>query len=98
VPAEREKANDVLRFFAAPVQSNGYIGFANVPPGRYWIVAQPGEETPTMPLTTKIRLPNETETRKRLRLDAEAAKNEIELKPCQTIDTFRLWLKPATQN
>jgi hypothetical protein len=98
VPAEREKANDVLRFFAAPVQSNGYIGFANVPPGRYWIVAQPGEETPTMPLTTKIRLPNEAETRKRLRLDAEAAKNEIELKPCQTIDTFRLSLKPATQN
>ena len=98
VPAEREKANDVLRFFATQVQSNGYIGVANIPPGRYWILAQPGEETPTLPLTTKIRLPNESETRKRLRLDAEAAKNEIELKPCQSIDNFRLSLKPSTQN
>ena len=96
VPAEPAKANDVLRFFADPVQSNGYIRIANIAPGRYWILTQPGEDGVTLP-QSKIRLPNETETRARLRREAEAAKHEIELKPCQNAD-LKLPLKPATQN
>ena len=97
IPAEREKANDVLRFFATQVQSNGYIGLENIAPGRYWFLIKPAEGSATAPLT-KLRSPQETETRKRLRSEAEAAKNEIELKPCQTIDNFRPSLRPATQN
>ena len=97
VPAEPAKANDVLRFFVEQVQSNGYIGISNIAPGRYWILTQPGEVS-AIPLQTKIRLPNETETRTRLRRDAEAAKHEIELKPCQDIGNFILPLKPPTQN
>jgi hypothetical protein len=96
VPAERDKANNVLRFFAAEVQSNGYLGLDNIAPGRYWVLAQPAEGT-TSPLT-KTRSPLETETRRRLRRDAEAAKNEIELKPCQNVSDFKLSLRPSTQN
>jgi hypothetical protein len=93
VPAEREKADDLLRFFAAPVSPDGEIALNNVAPGRYWILAQTyGDET-VGPLT-KLRLPNATETRAKLRREAEAAKTEIEFKPCQNIVDFQLSLKP----
>jgi hypothetical protein len=95
VPAEHEKVNDVLRFYSEPIQSNGYIGISNIAPGRYWILA--GEGGAASPLM-KLRSPQETETRKRLRVEAEAAKNEIELKPCQIITGFKLPLRPSTQN
>ena len=94
VPAEGEKANDVLRFFAEPVRENGYVGMANIAPGRYWILAAEGS---TLPLA-KLRSPQEAETRRRLRREAEAAKTEIEFKPCQNVSDFKLPLRPATQN
>jgi hypothetical protein len=40
-----------------------------------------------------MRVPDETETRARLRRDAEAAKMEIEFKPCQSVTDFKLPLK-----
>lgn len=84
VPAEREKTEDVLRYFSAPVAADGKIVLNNVAPGRYWIVAQPA-------LTrTQLQLPDATETRSQLRRDAEAAKHEIEFKPCQNVSDFRL--------
>ncbi len=94
VPAEGEKANDVLRFFAEPVRSNGYVGMAHIAPGRYWILAAEGS---TLPLA-QLRSPQEVETRRRLRRAAEAAKNEIEFKPCQNVADFKLPLRPSTQN
>jgi hypothetical protein len=46
----------------------------------------------------KLRTPNETEMRARLRREAEAAKTEIELKPCQTVNDYKLSVKqPAPQ-
>ena len=91
IPAEREKTDDVLRFFAAPILSDGKIVLNNLAPGRYWIVAQPAIDGPTSPLT-KLRLPDETETRATLRRDAEAAKTEIEFKPCQNLTDYQLTL------
>jgi hypothetical protein len=35
-------------------------------------------------------VPEANETRSRLRREAEAAKNEIELKPCQKVTEFQL--------
>lgn len=92
VPAEREKADEVLRFFGAAVQPDGKIALNNLAPGRYWVLVQLASDGVSSPLT-KLRLPDETETRSRLRRDAEAAKNEIELKPCQDLVDFRLPLK-----
>lgn len=92
VPAEREKADEVLRFFGAAVQPDGKIALNNLAPGRYWVLVQLASDGVSSPLT-KLRLPDETETRSRLRRDGEAAKNEIELKPCQDLVDFRLPLK-----
>jgi hypothetical protein len=88
-PAEREKADDVLRFYAAPVSADGEIELSNIAPGRYWILAQPPVDGAESPMT-KLRLPDAVETRLRVRRAAEAAKTEIELKPCQNVVDFRI--------
>jgi hypothetical protein len=93
VPAEKEKAEDVLRFFASPVNGDGTFAVNNLAPGRYWLMAQtPGENSPAT--TTKLRRPDENTTRTKLRHDAEAARTELELKPCQNVADYKLAFKP----
>jgi hypothetical protein len=83
VPAEKEKADDLLRFYGAAVGPDGKIAMNSIAPGRYWVVAQPANDEANSPVR-KLRSPDAAETRTRLRRDAEAAKTEIELKPCQS--------------
>lgn len=89
IPAETEKAEDVLRFYAAPVLPDGKIELNNLAPGRYLILAQPAIDDAISPLA-KLRLPDETETRGKLRRDAETEKTEIEFKPCQNVTDYQL--------
>lgn len=91
VPVEREKSEEVLRYFAAQVTANAKIALNNVAPGRYWILAQPAVDSASSPLT-QIRLPDSTELRAMLRRAAEASKTEVEFKPCQDVVDFRLKL------
>ena len=88
IPVEPEKAEDALRYFAAPVSSAGRFVLSNVAPGRYWMLAQPGSDD-TQKDVSKFRLPDGALTRSSLRHAAKAAKTEIEIKPCQDV-TFRL--------
>ncbi len=88
VPAEKEKVDEVLRFYATAVNSEGKITLTNIAPGRYWLLARPAVEGGL----TKLRLPDETESRAKLRREAEAGKTEIELKPCQNVVDYRLKL------
>ena len=88
VPAEREKADDVLRYFAVAVTADGKFAFNNLAPGRYLILAQPTNDDRSP--SNKLRLPDSTEMRSALRRAAEAAKTEIEFKPCQNVVDFRL--------
>ena len=93
VPVEREKADDVLRFFVTSIERNGSFELNNIAPGRYWVLAQMGREN-SVATSARVRLPHETETRTQIRREAEAAKIEIEFKPCQNIVDFKLPLKP----
>jgi hypothetical protein len=88
VPAEPERADEVLRYFAAPVNLEGRFWLNNVAPGRYWILAQRGTDD-TRYEVSKVRLPDGSDTRSSLRNTAQKAKTEIEVKPCQDV-TFRL--------
>jgi len=101
VPVEREKSQDVLQFLAAPISSDKEIVVNNIPPGRYWIVTQPALDGPS-PTLTRLRLPDESETRNKLRRIAEATKTEIEFKPCQNVVDYQLPLRlsdsPTTKN
>ena len=95
-PVERERADNVLNYFGATVTPDGTIAINGIPPGRYWIFAQPLPEDPPAGLT-KVRYPNETETRAQIRREGEAAKTEIEFKPCQNVVDFKLPLKTRDQ-
>jgi hypothetical protein len=88
VPAEPAQAEEVLRYFAAPVNSDGNFWLDSVVPGRYWMLAQPGTDDTRTDLS-KMRLPDAAEIRSSLRHAAEQTKTEIELKTCQDV-TFRL--------
>ena len=95
VPAEPESANDVLRFFAVPAEVDGSFALNHLPPGRYWPFAQTAVESDVSVLS-KLRLPDEAEARAKLRHDAESAKIDTTLQPCQNLTGYRLPLKPAT--
>jgi len=88
VPAEREKADDVLRYFAFEVGPDQTFNADNLPPGRYWITTHPRlpRDTPG----NNLRLPDGSQQRIRLRLMAEASNFVIELKPCQNITDYKL--------
>jgi len=92
VPAEPEKAEDVLRFFASLVEADGNFALNNLPPGRYWALAKAADENESAVLAN-LRLPDEAESRTKLRQEAQLAKTETELKPCQNLTDFHLQLK-----
>jgi hypothetical protein len=88
VPAEKESADEVLRFYGVPVGPDGKITLTNLAPGRYWLLARPSLDGGL----TKLRLPDATGPRANLRREAEAVKTEIEFKPCQNVVDYRLKL------
>lgn len=91
-PAEREKAEDVLRYFVTEVNADGAFALNNLPPGKYFTLLQntPPADTESV---LKLRLPESLEARTKLRRAAETQKSEIELKPCQTLADYQLSLK-----
>lgn len=93
VPAEPEKAEDVLRFFVSPAEADGSFALNNLPPGRYLTFAKVAGESESNVLS-KLRLPDEAESRTKLRQEATLAKVETELKPCQNLTDYQLALKP----
>jgi hypothetical protein len=93
VPAKGDKPDDVLRHFAVPVADDGSFSVDHIPPGRYRTLAKiVTVENETS--TAALRLPAMAEARVRLRREAEDAKNEIELKPCQSVTNHILPLTP----
>jgi hypothetical protein len=85
-PAEKENADDPLRFFAVPVQPDGTFALNNLAPGRYWALARLASDD-------EKRAPDEAAERLNLRRAAEAAKSEVELKPCQNVVGYQLPIK-----
>ena len=89
VPVEKDAAEDSLRFYGTAVADEGKVALDQVAPGRYLVVARmPTDESPL----TKLRSPDATAFRAKLRRDAEALKAEIELKPCQKVSDFKVRL------
>jgi hypothetical protein len=91
IPADRERVADVLRYFVTPVEADGTFAFNNVPPGRYLAVQQTLDaQTSTL---ARLRLPEATEARTKLRRAAETQRAELELKPCQNLTDYQLATK-----
>jgi hypothetical protein len=81
IPAEAAPTDELLRYHEAPVDG-GRFAFDNLAPGKYWLLAHvPGEPAPRA--SAALPLAWNTAERAKLRRAAEAAKQEIELSPCQ---------------
>lgn len=96
VPAEKESAEDALRFFTAPVNGDGTFAVGNLAPGRYWVLTRVAAETEPKS-DEKLRAPDEATLRSQLRLAAEAAKTHVEFRPCQNVIDYQLPLKFIVQ-
>jgi hypothetical protein len=89
VPAERDKADDPLRYFTQDIAGDGAFALSGVQPGRYLIFAE--ESRADFPTSTeKLRLPDAVDARLKIRSAAELQKTELELKPCQNLTDYRL--------
>jgi hypothetical protein len=97
VPAEKEAAEDTLRFAEAAVQSDGTFSIKNVAPGRYFLIARPlPDEEATDRLPRHVAW--DAEGRKALRQEAEQANVVLELQPCQRIaDHVLRYTPPAAK-
>jgi hypothetical protein len=85
VPAEPDKANDVLRYFVSDVGDDMTFTFNNLPPGRYLTYLHTQATT-----LKKLRQPEAAPERLKVRRGAETKKNEMELKPCQNLVDYQL--------
>ncbi len=90
IPAEREQADDVLRYAETKTSSDGGFSLKNLAPGKYWVFARPAEKLADSVLVLKAW--NATE-RAKLRREAEAANNVLELQPCQRLTNYELMVK-----
>jgi hypothetical protein len=88
VPAEREQANNVLRYSDTFVKSDGSFALGNLAPGRYFILSR--VEPPIDPDTLPRPIAWDAAARTKLRREAEAANAIIELKPCQQVADYEL--------
>jgi hypothetical protein len=88
VPAERDEAGNVLRYFEAPVESNGSFAFTNIAPGRYLIIPRLEPQATTERVSRPVAL--DPTGRATLRRDAETLNNIVELKPCQRVVDLEL--------
>jgi hypothetical protein len=83
IPAEPTATDDVLRY-GEVLTSDGLFAFTNFAPGKYWLLAKPVADNEA---TDRLPPPIAWDAAERLKLRkaAEAAKTEIELKPCQRV-------------
>ena len=89
VPAEPDKAGDVLRYSMTTVAADGTFTLSNLPPGRYWSLLQNPVQAELATLM-KLRSPEAAEARAKLRRAAESQKADVQLKPCETLADYQL--------
>jgi hypothetical protein len=82
MPVETTLANDALRYADVLMNNDGTFAFSNLAPGKYWLLSRPVPDDepvdrPPRPLAW------DNAERAKLRMEAEAKKIEVELKPCQ---------------
>lgn len=87
VPQERERAEDVPRYYEAAVSPDGAFSFKGLAPGRYFLLARAEAESPDAPHRPAAF---DAETRAHLRREAEAAGVTVELQPCQRTSDYAL--------
>jgi len=89
VPAEAASADDVIRYAEADVRGDGSFEFKHVAPGKYLLLARQVAEKEASDDQSRPAAWDAAE-RAKLRREATAAKNEIELQPCGRVKDYIL--------
>jgi hypothetical protein len=84
VPAETAAADDLLRYAESPVKGDGSFEFKHIAPGKYLLHARQASEKDANDDQSRPLAWDAVE-RAKLRREAAAAKNEIELKTCERV-------------
>src|SRR5215475_4258089 len=93
IPAEVSAADDVLRYAETTVRDDGGFEFKHIAPGKYLLHARQVAEKEANDDQLRPTVWDAIE-RAKLRREAAAAKNEIELKPCQRLKDHVLRWQP----
>ncbi len=80
LPAEPAAAGDLLRYFETTVDADGAFAFKHLAPGKYWVLARPAPDRDDDRPSAWDAI-----ERAKLRREAEAAKNEVELQACRQV-------------
>ncbi|HKQ72370.1 MAG TPA: carboxypeptidase-like regulatory domain-containing protein [Blastocatellia bacterium] len=93
VPVEPNANDEALRYAETIVRSDGAFAFTNIAPGKYRLTTRVRpEDTPANRPATPLAW--DANERAKLRREALAAKNEIELQPCGRVKDFVLRINP----
>jgi hypothetical protein len=92
IPAETATADDLLRYAEAPVRGDGSFEFKHIAPGKYLLYTRQIAEKEANDVKSRPTAWDAVE-RAKLRGEAAAAKNEIELKACQRVKDYDLRLR-----
>jgi hypothetical protein len=84
VPAETAAADDLLLYAESPVRGDGSFEFKHIAPGKYLLHARQASEKDANDDQSRPLAWDSIE-RAKLRREAAAAKNEIELKTCERV-------------
>jgi hypothetical protein len=89
IPAEKDAAEDVLRYHEVPTKADGVFTFHHLALGNYWLLARamPDDESDEKPVPPVAW---EASERAKLRQAAEAANQTLELIACQRAQNFVL--------
>jgi Carboxypeptidase regulatory-like domain len=89
IPAEAKGEDDVIRYAKADVRGDGSFEFKHVAPGKYLLLARQVAEKEASDDQARPAAWEAAE-RAKLRREAMAAKNEVELRPCGRVKDYAL--------
>src|SRR5262245_41497715 len=93
IPAEAASADDLLRYAESPVRGDGSFEFKHIAPGKYLLSARQASEKEANDDQARP-LAWDAGERSKLRQEAAAAMNEIELKVCERVKDHVLRWRP----
>ena len=93
IPAEVTAADDVIRYAETAVRGDGSFDFKHIAPGKYLLHTRQAVEKDANDDHARPIVWDSAE-RAKLRREAEAAKNEIELKSCERVKDHILRRQP----